>query len=126
MRRYVTPADINGTGSVTPWTTISTGNIAPGADPLGRVLFKSYFRPPGSPGSIASSPSTPPTGTLPATVGTLGAIYYPSSATGNNFFYTQGPNNNPNHAGSPAHSFLPDVTNNPLHAFEFFRLPPHH
>ena len=122
MRRYVTPADINGTGSVTPWTTISTSNIPPGADPLGRVLFKSYFRPPGSPGSIASSPSTPPTGTLPATVGTLGAIYYPSSATGNNFFYTQGPNNNPNSAVYS--SFLPDVTNNPLHAFEFFRLPP--
>ena len=125
FRRYVTPPDINGTGSVTPWTS----GIAAGADPLGRVLFYSYYRPPGSPGSIASSPNTlpPPTGTLPATVGTLGAIYYPlSNATGNNFFYTQGPNNNPNNLlPSPTLvPFLPDVTNNPLHAFEFFRLPP--
>ena len=71
---------------------------AAGADPLGRVLFYSYYRPPGSPGSIATSPHR--TGTPPATLGTIGAIYYPSNATGTNFFYTQGPNNNPN---TPAH-----------------------
>ena len=121
MRRYVTPGDINGTGSVTPWTS----GIAAGADPLGRVLFYSYYRPPGSPGSIASSPST---ATPPPTIGTLGAIYYPSNATGNNFFYTNGPNNNPvpPAPGSALAypTYLPDVTNNPLHAFEFFRLPP--
>src|SRR5271157_3273836 len=60
IRRYVTPADINGTGSVVNWTNTK----AAGADSLGRVLFYSYYRPPGSPGSIASSPSTatpPPT-----------------------------------------------------------------
>ena len=125
MRRYVTPADINGTGSVTPWTN----GTAAGADPLGRVLHRSYYRPPGTPGSIATSPSTPVGGTLPATVGNLGAIYYPSSSTtGTNFFYTQGPNNNPIPA-PPATAlvypaYLPDVTNNPLHAFEFFKLPP--
>ena len=48
FRRYVTPPDINGTGSVTPWTP--RGTTAAGADPLGRVLFRSYYRPPGSPG----------------------------------------------------------------------------
>ena len=87
--------------------------------------FYSYYRPPGSPGSIASSPST---ATPPSTIGTLGAIYYPSNATGNNFFYTNGPNNNPvpPAPGSALAypTYLPDVTNNPLHAFEFFRLPP--
>ena len=88
MRRYVTPADINGTGSVVNWTNSN----ASGADSLGRVNFYSYYRPPGSPGSIATSPTTPPGGTLPATVGTIGAIYYPYpfDATGNNYFYTKG------------------------------------
>ena len=61
IRRYVTPGDINGTGSVTPWTSGTAG----GADPLGRVNFYSYYRPPGSPGSIASSPSTPSRRSLP-------------------------------------------------------------
>ena len=125
MRRYVTPADINGTGSVVAWTKSAGGLTvtAAGADPLGRVNFYSYYRPPGSPGSVASYLAT--TTTPPAT---LGAIYYPSNATGNNFFYTNGPNNNPA-PPAPASAlayptFLPDVTNNPLHAFEFFRLPP--
>jgi hypothetical protein len=117
MRRYVTPADINGTGSVTPWNTTST---AAGADPFGRVLFKSYYRPPGSPGSVAPYVATAPP--------TTGAIYYPSSSTSNTYFYTNGPNNNspplPAASALPYPTFLPDVTNNPLHAFEFFRLPP--
>ena len=102
MRRYVTPADINGTGSVTPWTS----GTAAGADPLGRVHFYSYYRPPGSPGSIASSPST---ATPPPTIGTLGAIYYPSNATGNNFFYTNGPNNNPVSASPGICTGLSDI-----------------
>ena len=125
MRRYVTPADINGTGSVVNFTN----SKASGADSLGRVLHYSYFRPPGTPGSIATSPTTPPGGTIPTTVGTIGAIYYPYpfSATGTNYFYTQGPNNNPNNNLLPTATlepYLPDVTNNPLHAFEFFKLPP--
>ncbi len=121
MRRYVTPADINGTGSVTPWTN----GTAAGADPLGRVLHRSYYRPPGTPGSIATAPSTPVGGPVPTGVGTLGAIYYPSSSTtGANYFYTQGPNNNPSATPLVYPSYLPDVTSNPLHAFEFFKLPP--
>jgi hypothetical protein len=114
MRRYVTPADINGTGHVGPWTQTAVGAGA-GADPFGRVAFRSYYRPPGSPGSITSSfvPGPPPI---------HGAIYYPSTA--NTYFYTNGPNNNTNTPALVHPSFLPDVTNNPLHAFEFFRLPP--
>jgi len=124
MRRYVTPADINGTGSVVNFTN----SKASGADSLGRVLHYSYFRPPGTPGSIATSPTTPPGGPIPTTVGTIGAIYYPYpfGATGTNYFYTQGPNNNPYNLLPTAtlEPYLPDVTNNPLHAFEFFKLPP--
>ncbi|WP_165229754.1 hypothetical protein [Aquisphaera insulae] len=110
MRRFVTPADINGTGSVTPWTT----TYQAGADALGRVRFSSYYRPPGTPGSVTPySASTPPT---------TGEVYYPVSGTTGNYFYTNGPTNNPNSLPFP--TYLPDVTNNPLHAFEFFRLPP--
>ena len=115
MRRYVTPADINGTGSVVPWTQSAAGAAA-GADPLGRVNFFSYYRPPGSPGSV-----TPYVATAPPTTG---AIYYPTSPPGNTYFYSNGPNNNTNTPAIVSPYFLPDVTNNPLHAFEFFRLPP--
>jgi len=112
MRRYVTPADINGTGSVNPWTS----GTSAGADPLGRVNFYSYYRPPGSPGSVTPYVATPPP--------TTGAIYYPTSPPGNTYFYSNGPNNNTNTPAIVSPYFLPDVTNNPLHAFEFFRLPP--
>ena len=88
MRRYVTPADINGTGSVV--TLDEHADRPRGPTPLAGSNFYSYYRPPGSPGSVASY--LPTTATPPAT---LGAIYYPSNATGNNFFYTNGPNNNP-------------------------------
>ena len=140
MRRYVNPGDINGTGKVQPWasgtnsasksvTAGATGGLtAAGADSFGRVLHYSYFRPPGTPGSIATAPTTPYGTAPPTTVGTIGAIYYPLpfGAAGTNYFYTQGPNNNPNNLAPTATlvPYLPDVTNNPLHAFEFFKLPP--
>ena len=62
MRRYVTPADINGTGSIVQWdgTSTSTGKNL-GGDQWGRVEFSSYFRPPGLPGQV---PPTPPGGPL--------------------------------------------------------------
>ncbi|MGC8642550.1 MAG: hypothetical protein ACP5XB_22060, partial [Isosphaeraceae bacterium] len=123
MRRFVTPADINGTGSVGAWTQSAVGTAA-GADPLGRVRFHSYYRPPGSPGSV--TPGSP-SGSALASGATAGAIYYPTTATSNNYFYTNGPDNNypgPTPAALATPAYLPDVTNNPLHAFEFFRLPP--
>ena len=122
MRRYVTPADINGTGSVTPWTSTAR---PPGADPLGRVQFNSYYRPPGSPGSIASSP-TRRTATPPATVGTLGAIYYPSNATGNNLLlHATARTTTRHHARPTGLSDLPARRDQqPAARFEFFKLPP--
>ena len=101
MRRYVTPADINGTGSVLPWTQSAAGAAA-GADPLGRVNFFSYYRPPGSPGSVAAyrchhhDPSRH-----------TGAIYYPSNPTGNNYFYRTAPTTTQLH--QPRHCLLSDI-----------------
>ena len=48
MRRWVTPADINGTGSVYAVRTLgSRRREQSGSDAFGRVEFTSYFRPPG-------------------------------------------------------------------------------
>ena len=52
MRRWVTPADINGTGSVDHVEPRRQAASTAGADASGRVEFNSYFRPPGSPGVI--------------------------------------------------------------------------
>ena len=46
MRRWLTPADINGTGRVRQWQK-TQGGPDRGGDTLGRVEFQSYFRPPG-------------------------------------------------------------------------------
>ncbi len=48
MRRFVTPVDINGTGSVQMWN----GSSTKGYDNFGRVQFSSYFRPGGVAGPI--------------------------------------------------------------------------
>src|SRR5208337_1059849 len=60
MRRYVTPADINGTGRIVQWDGV---NPRPGpdlgGDQLARVLHNSYFRPPGLPGQVNPSTVTP-------------------------------------------------------------------
>ena len=106
MRRFVTPVDIDGSGLAlrlgVPWPA---GDV--GADSFGRVDFAGYFRPPGAPGVM----STPASGVTP------GAIVYPSA--NNDLFYTVGPN--PANLAFP--SYLPDVTNNPLHGFEAAKNP---
>ncbi len=132
MRRWVTPADINGTGSVNTFNLSARTNNR-GADGLGRVEFNSYFRPPGSPGVISTNyeVSTGPTGTgaITSVNGTnLGAIYFPSSnsQTNNSQFYGSGPNAAPAGvtptAGVP-YPYLPDMTSNPLHSLEAGRFP---
>ena len=75
---------------------------------FGRVDFAGYFRPPGAPGVIS---------TRPIAGSTPGAIVYPSA--NNDLFYTVGPN--PANLAFP--SYLPDVTNNPLHGFEAAKNP---
>ena len=57
MRRYLAPADINGTGHVLQWnnTQYATGSLSSydlGGDQWGRVVYYSYFRPPGLPGQV--------------------------------------------------------------------------
>ncbi len=53
MRRFVTPVDINGSGSVFMWTT-GGGSANKGYDNFGRVQFSSYFRPGGGAGRSTS------------------------------------------------------------------------
>jgi len=109
MRRFVTPVDIDGTGSVVQWngTTPAVGpNL--GGDQWGRVEFAGYFRPPGAPGLISVAPDGG---------AAHGTIVYPSA--NNELFYTSGPNP----ANLRFRSYLPDVTNNPLHGFEAQRFP---
>ncbi|HKI19825.1 MAG TPA: hypothetical protein VKA15_18195, partial [Isosphaeraceae bacterium] len=55
MRRWLTPADINGTGTVTQWNA-GANPVRHGPDLFGRVEFYSYFRPPGSPGVLTFNP----------------------------------------------------------------------
>ncbi|MGC1723671.1 MAG: hypothetical protein WA746_32210, partial [Isosphaeraceae bacterium] len=106
MRRFVTPVDIDGSGLALRWgVPWPAGDV--GADGFGRVDFAGYFRPPGAPGVM----STPASGVTP------GAIVYPSA--NNDLFYTVGPN--PANLAFP--SYLPDVTNNPLHGFEAAKNP---
>ena len=59
---------------------------------------------------------------------TLGAIYYPTNhpACSHDPFYTSGPGQHSAAHRPPAvayPTYLPDVTNNPLHGFESFRFP---
>jgi hypothetical protein len=103
MRRFLTPIDINGTGQVRQWTA-APGSPDRGGDNYGRVEYFSYFRPPGSPGTINFSQVVPQT---------YGAITY---GTWN--YATGVPT--PWFVGAP---YQPDVTNNPLHGFEAFRFP---
>ncbi len=96
MRRWLTPADINGTGSVTTWN-LGANPVSRGADHHGRVEYYSYFRPPGSPGQLVSDPA--PVGYRWGAV----TVNFNNWATGSNY--------------------VPDVTNNATHGFESFRFP---
>ncbi len=139
MRRFVTPVDINGTGSVRQWAyTVNAGAAAPigrnrGPDLFGRVQFNSYFRPAGSPGAInitspfpnlanltPTTPNESPYGSIaganPTTPG--GSV---TNATNPGVF-----GNWYNGAATPLISgnpYVPDVTNNPFHGFEWNRMP---
>ncbi len=98
-RRFVTPMDINGTGSIQPYSGASGGLALSraGADISGRVAYANYFRPPGLP--VAAAPDS--TYALGVTTYNLNGV------TGLRF-------------GFPS---LPDVANNYFHGYESQRNP---
>ncbi len=132
MRRWVTPPDINGTGSVNTYSA-SSRTINRGGDNYGRVEFNSYFRPPGSPGVISTgyTVDSSSTGTgvpVSANGTTLGAIYFPQVTTTNNNgnYYGSGPNPTPagiTQTTEGVYPYLPDLASNPLHGLEAGRFP---
>jgi hypothetical protein len=118
-RRFVTPADINGTGKIVQYDGV---NSRPGpdlgADQWGRVEFSSYFRPPGLPGEV---PPTPPAGvplTTPVTFTQwTGGLQYP------NWLVSNVPT--PAVVPPPPWTWTTSLynNNNPLHGFEAQRFP---
>jgi len=105
MRRFIAPADINGTGRIRQWDAFhnKSGPDA-GGDQWGRVEYYSYFRPPGLPGQVMpSSGATPNAVTFPYTNGEA----YPTTLVTN--------------AATPAPT--PPSNSNPLHGFEAQRFP---
>ena len=107
MRRFVTPVDIDGSGLALRWgVPWPAGDV--GADALRAGRLRRLFPTPRRPGLISVDPGS---GATP------GAIVYPSAS--NDLFYTGGPN--PANLAFP--SYLPDVTNNPLHGFEAAKNP---
>jgi hypothetical protein len=142
MRRFVTPVDINGTGTVRMWNT-ATGGTPPtirgpdlGPDNFGRVQFASYFRPGGIPGLLSVKYTNPVANppTLTASAGTLGAIYFPSDPNAPNPLAGADPfyAGTPNPIGAPPAAaptlvaypnYLADQTNNPYHGFEASKIP---
>ena len=141
MRRWVVPADINGTGTVATWNSSPSSLVNRGADGYGRVEFNSYFRPPGSAGVVSSQYTVNGmTGAITSVNGsTLGAIYYPQNVTtnstaaanNNSYYYQSGPmasaaginSTNSPPAGGPSYPYLPDLTSNPTHSLEAGRFP---
>ena len=123
MRRYVTPADINGTGRVLQYNNgnysgISLANSDVGADQWGRVVYYSYFRPPGLPGQVTPTPpgsSGSGPFTTPVTFWTSNGPY-PTTIVSNFTPTPPAPAPPP-----PPNTLLND--NNPLHGFESFRFP---
>ena len=139
MRRWVTPADINGTGMVYAYNLGSRGSNN-GFDSLGRVEFNSYFRPAGSPGVINTNYTyTESSGTMASEFSNLalGAISFPvldsnlnALDVSNEWYYKGGPN--PGNMANPTgiepnanvpYPYLPDQTSNPTHGLEQGRFP---
>jgi len=110
MRRFVTPADINGTGRIVQHDGVDQ-RPGPdlGPDQWGRVEYSSYFRPPGLPGQV---PPTPAGG--PLTTG----VTFPWTS-GENYPTTTVSNITP---PAPVTSSVYN-NNNPLHGFEAQRFP---
>src|SRR5262249_9815519 len=126
IRRYVTPADINGSGGVFQWNPGQRG-VNRGSDFWGRVEFNSYFRPPGLPGSINFTTVPPPAGSAPIGAIAFGNWHLSTGAVTN---WTVGTKYATNPAYNPPPPTLPgllqgawDVTNNPTHGFESYRFP---
>lgn len=108
IRRYVTPADINGTGHIVQWDGQSTAvGQDRGGDLWGRVEYSSYFRPPGLPGQVAPGP-----------VGALGTGVI-------TFQWTTTPTAPPVYPADMVSAFPNNNSNNnnPLHGFEGQRFP---
>ena len=96
MRRFVTPADINGTGRVVQWDGVHCGTgPRPRGRPLGPGRVLELFPPPGLAG-LDRLDATVAAGTMAP-----GAIVYPSARTGNLLLH-QRPDNNPA-TPAPAH-----------------------
>ena len=101
MRRFVTPVDINGTGSV---VAVDQGSPQARANAPGPTRWA---------GSSSTATSVRPARRdrsprrRPSLPRSPGAIYYPSDSD-NTYFYTNGPDNNRGtHAGSPGRTGLP-------------------
>ena len=123
IRRYVTPADINGTGRVLQYnngnystTPLANGttplaNSDVGADQWGRVVYYSYFRPPGLPGQVTPTPpgTSPSSFTTPVIFPWTSGEAYPNTLLTNVT------------TGALAGSLVED--NNPLHGFDAQRFP---
>jgi len=112
----VTPADINGTGRVLQYnngsysgTSLASSDV--GADQWGRVVYYSYFRPPGLPGQVTTTPpgTTPSSYTTAVTFPWTSMEAYPNTLLSN---VTTGP---------LAGSLYED--SNPLHGYEAQRFP---
>ena len=114
MRRYVTPADINGTGRIVQYDGVDQ-KPGPdlGADQWGRVEYFSYFRPPGLPGQVTP---TPPGSSGPFTT----PVTFPWTS-GENYPTTIVSNFTPPAVATPPNTLLNN--SNPLHGFEAQRFP---
>jgi len=99
MRRFLTPVDLNGSGTVVRWNARGAGGANSGPDYWGRVEYRGYYRPPGLPGRINLAD---------------GKIEYPWEST------------DPYPASVPTKQNVDDkkaLNNNILHGFETFLNP---